>query len=146
MSVLNDYLLNYVKSGEVEKVKMLLENGANAKDVAGFAALKYACEKGDIKIVKLLLEKGGDPNGEDYDAVKWASLNGHVEVLILLLIYGGDMYYARLCNKITGKKLDKMINSAAKKIQIKFRDWYYKPICKDGSIGLHCKRTLKMLN
>ena len=32
---------------------------------------------------------------------------------------------------------------SAEKIQARFREWYYKPICKDGSIGLHCRKTLE---
>jgi hypothetical protein len=29
-------------------------------------------------------------------------------------------------------------NKAARVIQIKFLDWFYKPICKDGTFGLNC--------
>jgi hypothetical protein len=29
-------------------------------------------------------------------------------------------------------------NNAARIIQIKFLDWFYKPICKDGTYGLNC--------
>jgi hypothetical protein len=28
-------------------------------------------------------------------------------------------------------------NKAARVIQIKFLDWFYKPICKDGTFGLN---------
>jgi hypothetical protein len=29
-------------------------------------------------------------------------------------------------------------NKAARIIQIKFLDWFYKPLCKDGTYGLNC--------
>ncbi len=35
---------------------------------------------------------------------------------------------------------------AARIIQKKFLDWYYKPVCKDGSIGLNCKKARRELN
>jgi hypothetical protein len=33
---------------------------------------------------------------------------------------------------------------AARVIQMKFLDWFYKPICKDGSYGLNCLLAEKM--
>jgi hypothetical protein len=29
-------------------------------------------------------------------------------------------------------------NKAARVVQIKFLDWFYKPVCKDGTFGLNC--------
>ena len=39
---------------------------------------------------------------------------------------------------------EKARNKAARIIQIKFLDWFYKPICKDGTYGLNCLLAMKM--
>ena len=42
------------------------------------------------------------------------------------------------------KARTKARNKAARIIQIKFLDWFYKPICKDGTYGLNCLLAMKM--
>lgn len=42
--------------------------------------------------------------------------------------------------------LNVSIDKAAKTIQQKYLNWYYKPICKDGTPGLCIKRNLRELN
>jgi hypothetical protein len=37
-------------------------------------------------------------------------------------------------------------NKAARVIQCKFLDWFYKPICKDGTFGLNCLLAKRMCN
>jgi hypothetical protein len=35
-------------------------------------------------------------------------------------------------------------NKAARVIQVRFLDWFYKPICKDGSLGLNCELAKRL--
>jgi hypothetical protein len=39
-------------------------------------------------------------------------------------------------NKFTSELVKEKKNKAARIIQIKFLDWFYKPVCKDGTFGL----------
>src|SRR5262249_50997806 len=51
-------------NGAIDIVKLLLEKGADlaAKDQGGANAVVLAAEGGDVAVLKLLLDKGGDPN------------------------------------------------------------------------------------
>jgi ankyrin repeat protein len=81
--------------GDVERVKKLLEKGANPniQDEVGRTPLRNAAFKGHVDVVKLLLEHGADPNIQNeygdtplHMAVYW----GRVDVVKLLLEYGAD--------------------------------------------------------
>jgi hypothetical protein len=47
-------------------------------------------------------------------------------------------------NPFTSEIKKEARESAARVIQIKFLDWFYKPICKDGTYGLNCLLAEKM--
>lgn len=66
---LNEELLDASKKGDVEKVKKLLKEGAdaNAKDRFGFTPLHYTALNGHFEVVKLLIERGADVNAKDKD-------------------------------------------------------------------------------
>jgi len=87
-------LLLAAKSGDKERVRLLLENGANvnARDRYGWTALMWAVFKGYKEIVKLLLENGADVNVRDFfgnTALKFASMKiGCEEIVELLKSYG----------------------------------------------------------
>ena len=53
--------------GDLERVKALLENGAevNARDMDGLTVLHHAASDGRIDIVRLLIERGADVNAMD---------------------------------------------------------------------------------
>jgi hypothetical protein len=53
--------------------------------------------------------------------------------------YSGIHEY-QMSNKIKSffRMVIKKRNNAARVIQLKFLDWFYKPICKDGTFGLNC--------
>jgi ankyrin repeat protein len=84
-------LLKAIRQGDAAAVKALLAQGtrADAKYRYDRTALSFAADRGDVEIVKLLLERGADVNAKDtfYSAtpLTWAAANGHVEVVRLLL-------------------------------------------------------------
>ncbi len=64
------------------------------KDKLKTTPLMYACECGNAKMVKLLLEAGADVNARDYGGatpLMWASWGNNVEVLRLLIDAGAKV-------------------------------------------------------
>ena len=49
------------RKGDVEKIEIFLKNGIdpNIKDEFEFSPLVWACRKGHINVVKLLIDSGG---------------------------------------------------------------------------------------
>jgi ankyrin repeat protein len=81
------------KSGDEERAKLLLEQGANAAepDAAGEPALLIASLAGHADVVALLLEYGSDVqvrNKGGLTALHAAAYGGHVEVAKLLVDKG----------------------------------------------------------
>jgi outer membrane protein assembly factor BamB len=80
--------------GDVAAVRKLLDEGTpvDAKTRYGATALSFACDKGQVEVVKLLLERGADPNAKDtfYGAtpLAWASQHGGLEVARILVEKG----------------------------------------------------------
>jgi len=103
-----DNQLLYAISHEPEKVRLLLEKGANASSITneGISALMLACQYDDINMANALLQHGADPNSRDtrntdfwngYSALMMASQKGHINVVKTLLAHGAqpdvkDMY------------------------------------------------------
>lgn len=85
-------LIEAVKNGNLDEVKSVLNSPeANINDVDsnyGKTALMYAAKSGRKDIVKLLLDKGADPNivaWGDETALRNAVKNGHKDIIKLLL-------------------------------------------------------------
>ncbi|KAK3583388.1 hypothetical protein CHS0354_040352 [Potamilus streckersoni] len=80
-----------VRYGDLEEVKSALSHGydPNMIGLYQWSALHEAAHNGEVEILKLLLEKKGDPNKQDYlqsrTAVHYAAENGHAECLDLLV-------------------------------------------------------------
>jgi hypothetical protein len=66
---LNKELVETVRSGNTEKIKELLERGAdpNAKDDVGWTPLHHAAYRGHTHIVELLIKKGADSSIKNKD-------------------------------------------------------------------------------
>jgi hypothetical protein len=90
----NEEFLAAARKGDTAAVKGFLDKGVdvNAKTRYGATALSYACDKGHVEVIKLLIERGADVNVRDtfYGEVPlgWALSHGHVEVIKLLLDKG----------------------------------------------------------
>ncbi len=63
----SEELLEAVRKSDVEKVNVLLTKGANvnAKSPYGVTPLGFACSRGNVAIVKLLLDHGAEINVQD---------------------------------------------------------------------------------
>jgi ankyrin repeat protein len=83
-------LVDAINRGDVDDVKKLLAKGApvNEKDEhLGRTPLIMASMTGHTEIVKMLLERGADPNGTDMEgwtAIRYAHAYGHDEIVELL--------------------------------------------------------------
>lgn len=91
------YFLEVVKTGNIEKVKLLIAKGAdvNAKNINWhITPLMMAAEKGHTEIAMLLIEKGADVNARDKGgrtALKIAKFyhKGDKHAIVKLLIKAG---------------------------------------------------------
>src|SRR5579871_3399879 len=99
---INDQLLLATAQEEYDKVKELLDQGAdiNATDARGFTALMFAAQLGNNQITKLILQKATAINAVNEvinavneindTALKWAAYYGRVAVTKTLLSYHAD--------------------------------------------------------
>ena len=91
---LNEDFFAAARKGDIAAVKAFLDKGVdvNAKTQYGATALSYACDKGHTELVKLLLERGANPNVRDtfYNAtpMSWAAPKGYTEIVKLLVEKG----------------------------------------------------------
>ncbi len=84
------------RSGDLDTVKQLVESGVAVDSTTAYGAspLTYACDKGQVEVVRYLISKGADINRQDtfYNAqpIIWATMNGHSEVVALLAENGAE--------------------------------------------------------
>lgn len=94
----NQQLMQAVYAKDLEKIKTLLEEGAdpNTRDGLGFTTLMIACEHNHLEISKLLLDAKANPNLENVGdtALMIAASSGNLDLVKLLIRKG-----ARVNNK-----------------------------------------------
>jgi hypothetical protein len=95
--------------GDVAQVRALLDAGAdvNAPSEYGATALFFACDKGHVEVVKLLLARGAKPDVKDTfyqsTAADWAGFKGQGEILKLLAQAGADVTGGVTASASSGK-------------------------------------------
>ncbi|WP_174481449.1 ankyrin repeat domain-containing protein [Spiroplasma endosymbiont of Danaus chrysippus] len=98
MQLVNELLIETVEVGDLEALKVLLENGAdvNYEDRDGNTSLMQTVEYGFLEVVKVLLENGADVNYENrycYTFLMWVAEIGDWEIVKILLASGADANY-----------------------------------------------------
>jgi len=92
-----DQLLAATRKGDVVGVNRLLDDGANvnARTRYDSTPLFFACDRGHLEIVRLLIERGADLNVKDnfYNATAlgWAMNKKHDAIVALLIEKGVDV-------------------------------------------------------
>lgn len=81
--------------GDVEKIKILLDDGwnINQENQKSAMPIALACTYGHVEAVKMLIKKGADLHDTSYEgqtALHWAILNTHADVVIELLKGGAN--------------------------------------------------------
>ncbi|MGO9118414.1 MAG: ankyrin repeat domain-containing protein [Desulfomonilaceae bacterium] len=71
---LDEALMGAARRGDLQRVKTLLERGADvkAKDEKGTTALMASAEEGHLETMNLLLDRDTDPNAKDNEG--WTAL------------------------------------------------------------------------
>ena len=89
--------------GRSSVTELLVEKGANVMSTnlegTKMAPLEEAAACGDLSTVRLLLDRGVDPNYRDWEgwsAIHWAAEEGHVDIVDLLLEHGAAVNVASL--------------------------------------------------
>jgi len=95
METLNEQLINAIIINNTEKIKSLIENGAdvNAKDDDGWAPLHYVSVSGNKDITELLIKSGADVNIKQNDGLTllhYASISGYKKIVELLKKHGAE--------------------------------------------------------
>lgn len=87
-------LFNAVLDGNITKVKLALENGANvnfAKKYKGITPLHLAAQNGDAEMVQLLIAWQADVNAKDDEGrsvLNWALVHKHEHIAEMLMAAG----------------------------------------------------------
>lgn len=85
----NKYLRIASRSGHLEIVKIMVENGADVETYDNYC-LKYACGGGFLDVVEYLISKGGNISAENDEALIFACQEGHDHIVQYLLKKGAD--------------------------------------------------------
>ena len=93
--VLNALLIAYLR-GHIDVMEVLLDNGAHIDAVDGNqdSCLNYACQKGDVKMIKFLVSRGADAtvyNRKGYSPFITAYNTGNREAIDLFLQHAVDL-------------------------------------------------------
>jgi hypothetical protein len=85
-------LWRIAECGEIHKLDAVLSQAEiNARNEHGMTALMRAARHGRVKMVRVLLERGADPNvarSDNFTALSLAAFFGHTEIVEVLLKHG----------------------------------------------------------
>ncbi len=88
--VLNYNLGKAAAAGDIQKVKLLVEKGANIHDDEEWA-LCQAAENGHLDVVKFLVEHGADIRASRNQALFLSAIEGHLNVVKYLVEQGANI-------------------------------------------------------
>ncbi|ESN96232.1 hypothetical protein HELRODRAFT_68450 [Helobdella robusta] len=90
----NKSIFDFCQEGNLEKLnEMLKPSQIDDKDENGMSLLHWSCDRGNIEIVKYLLEKGANINLQDDElqtALHYAAFCNYIEVVKVLIEHGAD--------------------------------------------------------
>lgn len=87
---INDALIVAVKNKNLEVVKLLLDNEADV-NFDNNEALNYSAENRNFEMIKLLVENGADVNSKDGLPLRWAAYKDNIEIAKFLVEKGADV-------------------------------------------------------
>ncbi|OGV54432.1 MAG: hypothetical protein A2017_03915 [Lentisphaerae bacterium GWF2_44_16] len=79
---------------QYEILKILLENGYTSSPDKAESPIRYACQKGDVKALNILLQHGADANEtskDDFTPLMSAAYGGHLECVKTLIAHGAKI-------------------------------------------------------
>ena len=90
-TTLNDQLIEASKHGDLEKVKELVENGADihAQDDH---ALCWSANNGQLDVVKYLVENGADIHAYNDDALRLSAEKSNIDLVKYLVENGANIH------------------------------------------------------
>jgi len=88
---MDEHLIVMSKNGDLDKVRLLLDRGADIH-AHDDRALHWASEEGHLDVVRLLLDRGADIHTQDDFALRWASFYGRLDVVRFLLDRGANIH------------------------------------------------------
>ena len=91
MKQIDEELIEYARNGDLQKVQLLLDKGADihANDDE---ALRWASSNGHLEVVRLLLSNGANIHSYNDFALRYASYHGYLEIVKLLLANGAEVH------------------------------------------------------
>jgi ankyrin repeat protein len=93
---LNEELIKTIQNGDLDKIKNLVEQGADIH-VKDDYALRLSAANGHLYIVKYLVEQGADIHADNDCALRYSANNGRLEVVKYLVEQGADIHADNDC-------------------------------------------------
>jgi len=118
------------KAADPKTAVVILDAGAKVR--AAPRALVVAAERGNVRMTKLLLARGGDPNVRrgNYSAAKLAWWNGHEAILDVLRDAGSEE--AATLQRLTGVLIASVKSGDAEKVRRALKDEYLSKERREG--------------
>ena len=98
-NILNGMMIKAPEGGQIEMVKLMIEQGANDFNLAMAIAAKY----GHIDIVKLMIQYGST----HFDtAMAYTAKGGHIDIVKLMIQHGATDFDSAMANSAYGGHID----------------------------------------